>query len=66
MDLPKVDKHCGSVYENDGLWNEYMICDKIIMFRKVRPFNMVRRKEHKLSNGNHLKNLDLEIAKKRL
>ena len=34
MDLPKYDKHCGSVDEKDIIWNECNICDKIIICRK--------------------------------
>ena len=65
MDLPKNDKHFDSVDEKDGLWSYCKLCIKIIMFSKGKPFAMVRWRQHKLGNGNHLKKLERKKVKQR-
>ena len=41
IDIPTIDKHCGSIDTKDGLWIKCKLCDKVIMCRTGYPFNVV-------------------------
>ena len=66
LDIPIIDKHCGSVYTTDGSWIKCNLCEKVIMCRTGRPFNMVLWREHKSESTNHLTKLNLEKEKQRM
>ena len=66
IDFPIIYKHCGSVDTKYGLWIKCKLCEKVIMCRTGRPFNVVRWREYKSEITNYLTKINLEKEKQRM